>query len=74
MVGEGKVTYIVANVYAPNLQNQTKVEFFKKVIDEVLEFEEIPDCNYILIVSDLNLTFHQNEVKNKSPSKGRHKR
>ena len=39
-LGEPTVTYIVCNLYAPNLNNAEKITFFESVFDVILEFEQ----------------------------------
>ena len=63
---ENEVAYIVANVYAPNANNQSKVDFFEKMLDKIYEYEEIYNCHNVLVAGDFNLIFHPNEAKNRN--------
>jgi exonuclease III len=62
---EDRVSYIVANVYAPNPNNKEKIDFFEKVLDDVLEFEAKFDCSNVILAGDFNLIFKENECKNR---------
>ena len=60
-----QTTYIVANIYAPTLNNFNKLEFFEKVLDKVSEFSERHNCETIIIPGDFNLVFRAAETKNR---------
>ena len=59
-------TYIICNLYAPNTNNQEKIDFFESVFDVILEFEQTFACSNILIVGDFNLIFKSTECKNRA--------
>ena len=63
--GESGIKYIVANVYAPNVNNQSKSSFFEDIFDVVMEFGEMYDCNCILVNGDFNVVLKAVEVKNR---------
>ena len=67
-IGEQKASYIVANVYAPNGNNQEKITFFEKVLEKIYEAQESFDCDNIFLAGDLNLIFHSGEIKNRQYS------
>ena len=60
------MTYIVCNLYAPNQNNADKITFYESVFDAVLEFEQIYDCNNVIIAGDFNLVLKSNECKNRA--------
>ena len=62
--GEMNISYIVANVYAPNPNSNEKLEFCVKVFDTISEFEEKYNCAKIIIMGDFNLNFDEKEIKN----------
>ena len=64
--GESCVTYIVANIYAPNPNSNVKIEFFNKVFDCILEFQERYNCKTALLLGDFNLIFRATETKNRN--------
>ena len=66
--GEPGVSYIVANIYAPNPNTNAKIEFFEEVFNKVHELEERFNCNNTLILGDFNLTFNALEMKNRNYS------
>ena len=57
--------YIVANLYAPNLNGREKNEFYEKVFDAVFEFEQTHNCQQVVIAGDFNLAFRREETKNR---------
>ena len=59
------VSYIVANLYAPNPNNPVKVEFFEKVFDALHDFELKFNCRKSLILGDFNLTLCKEESVNR---------
>ena len=65
---DNQVSYILANIYAPNLNNSTKLEFFDKVFEQVCETAEKFNCETTLVLGDFNLVFHEDETKNRSYS------
>ena len=67
-VGVNKVSYIIANIYAPNPNTLEKVEFFEKVIDAVLEFQELYQDAATFVLGDFNLIFNPWEAKNRNNS------
>ena len=64
-LGDPQMTYIIANIYAPNPNSTGKIEFFEKVLDVVSELETLYNCSKSLIMGDFNLTFCQAESKNR---------
>ena len=60
-----KVTYIVANLYAPNPNNEHKIDFFNEVFDCIMEFEERFSCSNTLVLGDFNLIFDDSEQRNR---------
>ena len=65
-LGEMSVTYVICNLYAPNSNNQEKIDFYEDVFDNLLEFEQLYDCNNVIVVRDFNLVFKMAECKNRS--------
>ena len=65
-IGEPSVTYIVCNVYAPNLNNEEKITFFEQIFDTLLEFEQIYNCSNVIVLGDFNLVFKTSECKNRA--------
>ena len=63
--GDLKISYIVANVYAPNIHNEDKIMFFDEVLDRVTEFEERYECDNVLLLGDFNLIFKESEKLNR---------
>ena len=63
--GEPNVGLVLANIYAPNPNTNEKIDFFEKVYEAVSEFMEKYDSNKVIIAGDYNLTFNQNESKNR---------
>ena len=66
--GENGVSFIVANIYAPNPNNAAKIDFFEEVLDKVHEYEELFDCTNSMVIGDFNLVFDAQEVKNRNYS------
>ena len=62
------VTFIIANVYAPNPNNNEKVDFFVSIFDVVNEFQERYNCSSTFLLGDFNLNLNQTEVKNRNYS------
>ena len=63
--GEVKVSFIIANVYAPNPNNSEKLDFFEAIFETIMELETRHDCTNTLVVGDFNVTFSHNESKNR---------
>ena len=66
--GDQGVTYIVANVYAPNPNSNEKIEFFNNVFETIAEFQERYGCEKILVLGDFNLNFKATEMRNRNYS------
>ena len=64
--GEVSVSYIVANIYAPNANSSVKLEFFASVFEAVMELSERYDCLNILLAGDFNLILDAKEAKNRA--------
>ena len=64
--GEMKAAYVIANIYAPNPNVNSKVEFFEKVFETIAEFEDTYECSNSIIAGDFNLVFNTKEVKNRN--------
>ena len=64
--GEVAVSYIVANIYAPNPNTSPKMDFYERVFDTINEFKERFDCDNILLAGDFNLNMKENEMKNRN--------
>ena len=60
-----KVTYVVANIYAPNANSSEKKVFFENLFDTIIEFEQTYDCRNLIIAGDFNLVFKKEEAKNR---------
>lgn len=58
-------SYIVANIYAPNVNSNAKLDFFENVFDTVSELQETYHCQNALILGDSNLAFKESETKNR---------
>ena len=65
-IGENEVSYIIANVYAPNPNLREKVLFFEKLFEHIQEFELLYGCTNIIVGGDFNLTFKNSEVRNRN--------
>ena len=65
---ETRPTYVIANLYAPNPNNNEKLEFFETALEAVLELAEKHSCSKIIIAGDLNLVFRSEETKNRNYS------
>ena len=66
--GDAGVSFIIANIYAPNQNTNEKITFFEDIFDKVHEFEERYNCTNSLILGDFNLTFAAHESKNRNSS------
>ena len=64
-LGDTTASFIICNIYAPNANNQDKIDFFETVFDTILEFEQTFDCSNILVMGDFNLVFKNSECKNR---------
>ena len=64
--GDSNVSYIVANIYAPCPNNESKVKFFEWVFDSIGTFEEKYNCRNIVVAGDFNLVFDKTEAKNRA--------
>ena len=60
-----KVEMIIANAYAPNILGEAKVEFFRTIIDDLIEAQATYGCDKVIFAGDLNLVFNELEVKNR---------
>ena len=67
-VGDSGVTFIIANIYAPNPNSNDKLDFFNEVFDSVMEFKERYSCDNAVILGDFNLNLKQGEMKNRNYS------
>ena len=63
-----KISYIIANIYAPNPNTREKTEFFEKVLDTILEMQDNHNCMTTFLVGDFNLIFNPWEAKNRNHS------
>ena len=63
--GEASASYIAANIYAPNANSASKLDFFATIFDTVNELSDSYDCQKILIAGDFNLIFDSKEAKNR---------
>ena len=63
---EQQPAFILVNLYAPNPNNNEKIEFFESIFNEVLEVQARYDCSRLIIAGDYNLTFNRNESKNRN--------
>ena len=63
--GQQKATYIVCNIYAPNVNNREKITFFEELANDIAELETRFDCNRVIIAGDYNLVFKPSEAKNR---------
>ena len=61
-----KAELIVANVYAPNNNDEEKIAFFSDVLDELADLEATYHCNQLFLAGDLNLVFSDSEVLNRA--------
>ena len=63
--GDTNCSYIIANVYAPNPNNDTKLDFFERLFETITEYEELLNCSTVIVLGDFNLNFQDKEVKNR---------
>ena len=61
-----KASYILANIYAPNVNNVAKINFFENVLNAVAELEATYNCQRTIVAGDFNLIFHSSEAKNRN--------
>ena len=66
--GDQKISYIVANIYAPCRNNQEKIVFFEEIFDNLNEMIITFECNNVIVAGDFNLNFNVKEVKNRNYS------
>ena len=66
--GEERVSYLIANLYAPNVNNAEKIQFFEEVFDALTDFEERHDCRKIIVAGDYNVAFKEAQTKNRLAS------
>ena len=66
--GDQKISYIVANIYAPCPNNQEKIVFFEEIFDKLNEMIITFECNNVIVAGDFNLNFNVKEVKNRNYS------
>ena len=60
-----KAELIVANAYAPNGLDNTKLDFFRELTDKLLDLRTDYNCGTVLLGGDLNLVFADYEVRNR---------
>ena len=60
-----KTTYIVANIYGPNPNNSTKIDFYDRIFEIVSELKERFNCANVVMAGDFNLVFTPGETKNR---------
>ena len=65
---EHQPAYIIVNLYAPNPNNNVKINFFEEILNEALEAQTRYDCNKLIVAGDYNITFNRNESKNRNYS------
>ena len=65
-LGDQRISYIVANIYAPNSHNADKIEFYEEVLDGILEFEERFECSNVILLGDFNIIFKEQEKLNRA--------
>ena len=64
--GDQRVSYIIANIYAPNGYNDRKILFYEEVLDAITELEERFDCSNVILLGDFNLIFRDADKSNRS--------
>ena len=65
-IGDPGCSFILANAYAPNANNQEKIRFFEQICDLIADFQLQFNCNAVIMAGDLNLIFKVSEAKNRS--------
>ena len=65
-LNEQKPAYVLINLYAPNPNNEEKINFFEELLNEALEMQIRYDCQKVIVAGDYNLTFDINESKNRN--------
>ena len=61
-------SFVVANIYAPNANNNLKVNFFEEIFNEIAEVSARFDCERTIVMGDFNVIFKQSESKNRAYS------
>jgi len=64
--GDQGITYIVANIYAPNPNTRAKIEFFDLIFEAVTELSDRFLCENVVVVGDYNLIFKKADAKNRN--------
>ena len=64
--GEGVVSLIIANIYAPNPNTRDKIDFYEEVFQLIRELEDNYNCYNTFVAGDFNLIFKPREAKNRS--------
>ena len=64
--GDTNVSYIVANIYAPNQNNDEKITFFESIFEELANFELKYNCSNIILAGDFNLAMKLEHTKNRA--------
>ena len=64
--GDSGITYIIANIYAPNPNSNEKIEFFNTVFDCISEFQERYNSKTTLLLGDFNLILKVAETRNRN--------
>ena len=62
---ETRVSFIVANIYAPCPNSVGKIDFFTEVFETISSFEITHECSNIVVAGDFNLIFASHEMKNR---------
>ena len=63
--GDNKISYIIANIYAPNPNNSDKIDFFDNLFETLNELSLSYDCLNLIVAGDFNLVFKKSETKNR---------
>ena len=63
---EPGVSLIIAIVYAPNVNNNEKIDFYNQLFDLIADFEASYNCNNTLVMGDFILIFKESEAKNRT--------
>ena len=64
--GDVSVSLILVNLYAPNPNNNAKIDFFNNIFEALLEFSENYGCDNLLVAGDFNLILKANEALNRN--------
>ena len=59
------VSFVVANIYAPNPNTNQKIEFYNEFFEALHEFEEYHLCSNTIVAGDFNRAFASHEMKNR---------